>query len=165
VDAAFTKREISGLGKTYLGCAWLRNCATTQHHFEEETESTKFESALITCRISRGCFSRYRARIFLSLSYRTTSARRKTASVWLTRDKLRPTARAIALGLISPFSSNNRVRTGAPRGSGFRIDLFAPDKQRPHEFLRQRSDVFARRLEVGRWPFQIPEFRFQIRKT
>jgi hypothetical protein len=85
----------------------LRNCATTQHHFEEETESTKFESALITCRISRGCFSRYRARIFLSLSYRTTSARRKTASVWLTRDKLRPTARAISLGLISPFASNN----------------------------------------------------------
>jgi hypothetical protein len=53
VEAAFTKRRSVDFVKTYLGCvAWLRNCATTQHHFEEETESTKFESALITPRTS-----------------------------------------------------------------------------------------------------------------
>jgi hypothetical protein len=74
---------------------------------EGEAASTKSDSPVKTRRISRGCFSRYRARIFLSLSYRTTSASRNAANVWLTLDKLRPTARAIWLGLISPCSANN----------------------------------------------------------
>ena len=76
----------------------LRSCAIAQvrnYRREGEAESMKSDSALRTRRISGGCFRRYRARIFLSLSYRTTSASRNAAKVWLTRDKLRPTARAI----------------------------------------------------------------------
>ena len=50
--------------------AQLGNSATSRG---EEAESTISDSALITCRISPGPFSRYRARMCLSLSYRTTS--------------------------------------------------------------------------------------------
>ena len=54
-------------------------------------------------RVSRGCLRRYLARV-PSVSYRTTSASRNAARTWLTRDRLRPTARAIWLGITSLFS-------------------------------------------------------------
>ena len=79
-----------------------------------EDESMNLASALRSWWVSRGCFKRYRA-CLPSVSYRSTSANRSAAKTWLTRDTLRPTARAISREL-SLYSHRVKSRRQKPWG-------------------------------------------------
>ena len=104
----------------------FRNCENVKHVGQHErfyqpgvtdVVFTKPESASRIFRISRGCFSRYRA-CLPSVSERTTSASRKAPRILLVRGTLRPIALAISPVLMSlPFAKNKTTvkATGLPR--------------------------------------------------